>query len=144
MDKRCCGYKRRMEAMVKTLKLLEERVKQNLNLEREIHIQDYDGLVGHITIVMTRYIFLAIEQRNHGDPRTLGSLFHACCDEIADVSLLEAMQRLLTLIMDTIRSTGEFSENIISSLIDAVMGMAIDILNSHRACSAVLNGKTTN
>lgn len=116
--------------------------KQHLNLEREIQLRDYDGLVGHITIVMTRYIFLAFEQRNHDDPRTLGSLYHACCDEITDVSVLEAMQRLVTLVMDTLRSIGEFSEQAMSSLIDAVMGTAIDILNSHRACSVILNNKT--
>ena len=115
--------------------------KQHLNLEREVQGRDYDGLIGHITIVMTRYIFLVFEQRNHDDPRTIGSLFYACCDEMADVCLLEAMQRLLTLVMDTIRSTGEFSDKIISSLIDAVMGTAIDILNSHKACHAVINQK---
>ncbi|MBM9515121.1 hypothetical protein, partial [Desulfogranum marinum] len=57
-------------------------------------------------------------------------------------SLLESMKRLLALVMDAIRSTGEFSEQIISSMIDVIMGTAVDILNSHQACTAVLNGKT--
>ena len=46
-------------------------------------------------------------------------LFYACCDEMADVSLLEAMQRLLTLVMHTIGSSGKFSDRVISSLLDA-------------------------
>ncbi|WP_319548634.1 transposase [Desulfogranum marinum] len=116
--------------------------KQHLNLEREVQLRDYDGLIGHTTIVMTRYIFLAFEQRHYDDPRTLGSLFHACCDEVADISLLESMKRLLALVLDAIRSTGEFSEQIISSMIDVIMGTAVDILNSHQACTAVLKGKT--
>ncbi len=116
--------------------------KQHLNLEREIQLRDYGGLVGHITIVMTRYIFLAFEQRNHDDPRTLGSLYYACCDEMADISVLEAMQRLMALVMDTLQSIGDLSEQAMSSLIDAVMGTAIDILNSHKAYSAILSHKT--
>ncbi|MCI5224762.1 MAG: IS4 family transposase, partial [Candidatus Electrothrix sp. AR4] len=53
-------------------------MKHYLNLEREAQLRDYDGLIGHITIVMSRYIFLSFEQRCHDDPRTIGSLFYAC------------------------------------------------------------------
>ena len=35
--------------------------KHHLNLEREVQLRDYDGLVGHNTIVFTRYAFLAQE-----------------------------------------------------------------------------------
>lgn len=117
--------------------------KQHLNLEREVQHRDYDGLVGHVTIVMTRYIFLAFEQRNLDDQKTLGSLYYACCEEMADLSVLEAMQRLMVLVMDTLSSLGEFSEQVMTSLIDAVMGKAVDILNSHRAHSLILSSKTT-
>ena len=47
-------------------------MKHYLNLERETQLRDFDGIIGHITIVMSRYIFLAFEQRCHDDPRTLG------------------------------------------------------------------------
>ncbi|MCW5213588.1 transposase, partial [Desulfobulbus sp. TB] len=36
-------------------------MKRCLNLEREVQLRDYDGLIGHITIVMSRYIFLSFE-----------------------------------------------------------------------------------
>ncbi|MBM9513979.1 hypothetical protein [Desulfogranum marinum] len=50
-------------------------MKHYLNLERETQLRDYDGMVAHINIAMSRYIFLSFEQRCHDDPRTLGSLF---------------------------------------------------------------------
>jgi len=33
-------------------------MKHHLNLEREVQLRDYDGIIGHTTIAMTRYIFL--------------------------------------------------------------------------------------
>ncbi len=62
-------------------------MKHHLNLEREAQLRDYDGIVGHTTIAMTRYIFLAVEQRCHDDQRTIGSLFFACSEEIKDLVL---------------------------------------------------------
>lgn len=44
-------------------------MKHYLNLEKEVQLRDYDGIIGHITISMMRYIFLALEQRRHDDPR---------------------------------------------------------------------------
>lgn len=114
--------------------------KHHLNLEREVQLRDYDGLVAHVTIVLTRHVFLAYEQRRHDDPKTLGSLFHACCDEVADITLLEAMRRLLALVIDKIRAIAHCSEQHISSILDAIMSTALDILNAHRACSSILNG----
>jgi hypothetical protein len=106
--------------------------KQYLNLEKEVQLRDYDGLVGHATIVMIRYMFLAFEQRLHDDPRTLGSLFFGCCDEMKDLTLVEALNRVLALALDRIRSAGEYSEEFVNAMLDAVMGAAIDIINSIR------------
>ncbi len=63
--------------------------KHHLNLEKEAQLRDYDGIVGHTTIAMIRYVFLAVEQRCHNDQRTIGGLFFACSAEIKDLSLME-------------------------------------------------------
>jgi hypothetical protein len=104
--------------------------KHHLNLEREVQLRDYDGLVAHASLVFTRYMFLALQQRFHDDPRSIGSLFHACCDEIQDLTLFEALRRLLTLAMEKVRRSGEFAEAIISAMLDAVMGAAVEIIKS--------------
>jgi len=105
-------------------------MKHYLNLERETQLRDYDGMVAHITIAMSRYIFLAFEQRCHDDPRTLGSLFFACSDEMKDLSLVEALQRLLSLAMEKIKSIGIVTEDVALALVDSVMSIAIDMLQT--------------
>jgi hypothetical protein len=107
-------------------------MKHHLNLEREAQLRDYDGIIGHTTIAMTRYIFLAVEQRCHDDQRTIGSLFFACSEEIKDLSLIEALQRLMAFAFDKIRSSGEFAEDIVITMIDAIMGAAVEFIQSMR------------
>lgn len=106
--------------------------KHYLNLEREVQLRDYDGIIGHITIAMSRYIFLAYEQRCHDDPRTLGTLFFACSDELKDLSLLEALQRLLSLALNKIRSVGTIAEDVVLTIVDTIMSTAIDILKKNQ------------
>ena len=105
-------------------------MKHYLNLERETQLRDYDGMVAHITIAMSRYIFLAFEQRCHDDPRTLGSLFFACSDEMKDLSLVEALQRILSLAMEKVRSAGIMTEDVALALVDSIMNIAIDMLQT--------------
>jgi hypothetical protein len=107
-------------------------LKQHLNLEKEAQLRDYDGIVGHTTIVMMRYIFLAVEQRCHEDQRTIGGLFFACSKEIRDLSLIEALQRLLALVLDKVRSSGTFAEDVVIAMIDAIMGAAVEFIQSSR------------
>ena len=84
---------------------------------------------------MVRYIFLAVEQRCHDDPKTIGGLFFACSEEIKDLSLIEALQRLLALALDKVRSSGEFTESVIIAMIDAIMGAAIEFIKTSRRIS---------
>jgi hypothetical protein len=114
-------------------------MKHYLNLERETQLRDFDGIIGHITIVMSRYVFLAFEQRCHDDPRTLGSLFYACSEERQDLSLVEAMQRLLSLALDKVRSAGVIAEDAVLVIVDAVMGFAVDMLQTGNSLSRINN-----
>ena len=118
-------------------------LKHYLNLERETQLRDFDGIIGHITIVMSRYVFLAFEQRRHDDPRTLGSLFYACSEEQQDLSLIEAMQRLLSLALDKVRAAGIIVENAVLAIVDAVMGFAVDMLQTGKRLAHIKNTITT-
>lgn len=110
-------------------------MKHYLNLEREAQLRDYDGLIGHITIAMSRYIFLAFEQRCHDDPRTLGSLFHACSAELQDLDFVSALQRILALALEKIHSAGIIAEDVALAIVDSIMSTAIDILQTSRRLS---------
>ena len=107
-------------------------MKHHLNLEREAQLRDYDGIIGHTTIAMTRYIFLAVEQRCHHDQKTIGGLFFACSEEIKDLSLLESLQRLLAFVFDKVRSSAEFAEHLVIAMINAIMGAAVEFIETSR------------
>ena len=98
---------------------------------------NFDGIIGHITIVMSRYVFLAFEQRCHDDPRTLGTLFYACSEEQKDLSLAEALRRLLSLALAKAREAGIIAEDAVLALIDAVMSFAIDMLQTGKRLQLV-------
>ena len=112
------------------IEVVFKMMKHCLNLERETQLRDLDGIIGHITIVMSRYVFLAFEQRCHDDPRTLGSLFYSCCEERQDLSLVAAMQRLLSLVLDKVKITGIIVEDAVLAIVDAVMGFAVDMVQT--------------
>ena len=77
-------------------------LKSQLRLARELQGRSYDALVAHTTIVFTRYILLAVETRNELDPRTLGALFLAMCDEMTDVRYADAIALLLQLLAQAV------------------------------------------
>ena len=77
--------------------------KQHLELERGFQGRDYDSLVAHTTIVMTRYIFLSVEQRRATDQRTLGLLFHACCEEATDYTFATALCQIAYMVEDNLK-----------------------------------------
>ena len=99
-------------------------IKQHLELEKGCQARDFDALIAHTTIVMARYIFLALEQRRHDDPRTLGLLFHACCEEMRDLDYLEALQRILTLTMENLKENKHVAEQVCQAMMAEVLKRA--------------------
>ena len=99
--------------------------KQHLNLVKEIQIRDYDGLIGHTSMVVARYNILSWFQRQQVDQRTFGDLFRFCNKEMENIQFLDALKRILQLAMAAIRNVKNMSEQLVQSMMDAVMGTAI-------------------
>ena len=78
--------------------------KSFLKLEKEYQSRSFDALVAHATLVCCRYIMLELIKRETSDPRTLGTLFHAVCDEMKRIGFTEALALLLTLLDETLNS----------------------------------------
>ncbi len=78
--------------------------KSFLNLAKEFQSRSFDALVAHATLVCCRYIMLELIKRTNADPRTLGNLFHAVCDELRQISFTEALALLLKLLEETLHS----------------------------------------
>ncbi len=99
--------------------------KQHLKLAKEIQCRDFDALIAHTSIVFMRYMFLAYQCRIETDHRTFGDLFYACCDEMADISFIEALYRILTLAGERLREIGSYCEKTASAIFDAIIENAL-------------------
>lgn len=69
--------------------------KHYLKLDTELESRSFESLYAHCTIVFLRYIMLAFENRISQDDRTCGELFFIICDEIKDITYLQALLILL-------------------------------------------------
>lgn len=100
------GMRWDIEVFFKTAKSL-------LNLAKEFQVRSYGSLIGHTTIVFTRFIVLSWQHRNEADPRTLGGLFYELCDEIDDLDWACALQELIGFLQDALKKTGKQTRNLI-------------------------------
>ena len=77
--------------------------KSFLRLEKDCRSLSYDAMTAHVSIVFARYMFLAVEQRECKDARSLGELFYLSVDELPDVCFVEAMRLLLLLFVERLQ-----------------------------------------
>ena len=92
--------------------------KSFLKLAKEFQSRSFDALVAHATLVCCRYIMLELLKRENADPRTLGTLFHAVCDEMRQISFIEALTLLLKLLEENLSSVIELSKEQVKELIE--------------------------
>ena len=76
--------------------------KQHLKLVKEVQIRDFDGLIGHTSMVLARYNILAWFQRQQVDQRSLGELFRFCNEEMENIKFIDALKMIMQMAMDTI------------------------------------------
>ena len=91
--------------------------KSFLKLAREFQVRSYDALVAHTSIVFIQYIMLSVVSRRNQDPRTIGELFYACCDEIQDMTLMDTLALLLELLKSTMKQVLVLSEDKVKELL---------------------------
>ena len=60
-------------------------------------------------IVFIRYIMLELARRTSNGPRTLGTLFHAGCDELRQVSFTEALRLRLNHLEQEMKALAEIT-----------------------------------
>lgn len=99
--------------------------KQHLKLAKEIQCRDFDALIAHTTIVFMRYMFLAYQCRMETDHRSFGDLFYVCCEEVADISFMQALYRILTLAAGQLRQLDTFCEKTAAVFFDLIMDTAL-------------------
>lgn len=72
--------------------------KSTFRLEKEFQVNSFDSLIAHTTIVFIRYMVVSWEIRKSSDIKTFGELFVMMCDDISDITFIEAIETLLNLI----------------------------------------------
>jgi hypothetical protein len=73
------------------------------------------------------------------DHRSFGDLFYACCDEVADISFIEALFRILTLAVERLKGVGTFCEKTATTFFDAIMDIALQCVGLSKNNVAVAN-----
>jgi hypothetical protein len=99
-------------------------IKSHLRLAKEIQAKSYDALISHTTMVFTRYLLLACQQRQAVDERTLDGIFRACIQELKDLTLVAAINRLIAFVLEKLRQQWEVGEKLLTQLIDELMNAA--------------------
>ena len=86
---------------------------EQLNIKEifgECHSLSYDTLTAHVAIVFTRYMLLAMEQRQNEDQRTLGELFFFLVDEMADITFSRSLAILMAVLMASLQEILKLSD----------------------------------
>ncbi|MDD4462897.1 MAG: transposase [Desulfobacterales bacterium] len=107
-------------------------------MAKEIQCRDFDALIAHTSIVFMRYIFLEYQCLMETDHRSFGDLFYACCEEVADISFMEALYRILTLVVDQLKQLGTFCEKTAAAFFDAIMNTALQYVGLSKSKLAIV------
>lgn len=100
---RIYGKRWQIEVFFKTCKSM-------LNLIGECHSLSYDALTAHTAIVFTRYMLLALEQRQNEDQRTFGEIFFFLVDEMEDITFSRSLFILMDAMMASLQEILKLSE----------------------------------
>ncbi len=92
--------------------------KSYLRLGKECRSVSYDAMVAHVTIVFSRYMLLAVEQRENRDMRSLGELFYLSADELPDIRYMEALRLILSKFAELIQEKTVLEEKEVLELLD--------------------------
>ena len=100
---RIYGKRWQIEVFFKTCKSM-------LNLIGKCHSLSYDALTAHVVIVFTRYMLLAVEQRQNEYQRTLGELFFFLVDEMTDITFSRSLGILMDALMASLQEILKLSD----------------------------------
>ena len=82
----------------------------------------FDAMCGHIAVVFTRYMILAVNRRYSDDQRSLGEILFFMVDEIADITFDDSMQIIFTALFEAISVVFQPTEAKMTEFINAFLG----------------------
>ena len=98
-------------------------LKSCLRLTKEFALRSFDAIVAHAAIVLTRYIFLTLENRECKDQRTLGELFFLICEELSDISFAAALALIISTLGQCLDDFLYLAKEQVSAFVKQFVGM---------------------
>jgi len=98
-------------------------------------VQSYDGLCGHLAMVILSYDILALSQRENIDERTLGDLFYDYGRPLPDIKVVDALNWLMKTIIGLAEKSDmstEILNNIFDSFIKTLPSNLVRLLGNAR------------
>lgn len=92
--------------------------KSMLKLSKECRSLSYDAMTAHVSIVMTRYMLLAVEKRTNEDDRSVGELFFFITDELDDITFNSSLALIVDALLASVREIFRISDEMISMLVE--------------------------
>lgn len=102
--------------------------KSKLKLNGECESLSYDAMTAHCAIVFTRYMMLALEERERTDDRSIGGMFLLLCDELDDITLAKSLELLMNIYTDFLEDYLLLDVNVVNALIDKFLSALPDFL----------------
>jgi hypothetical protein len=109
-------------------------LKSTLHLTKEFQLRSFDAIVAHTAIVLTRYIFLSLENRADKDQRSMGYLFFYICEELADIPFRYAFALLLTVVERFLLDRFYIDKEHIEQLVEQFLADLPDIIKLRLVC----------
>lgn len=96
--------------------------KSYLNLSKECSSLSYDAMTAHTAVVFARYMMLSLESWEANDNRSLGGLFLYFCDEMSDITWIQAFQLMFKMFKTSLNDNFEISdETTIDDMVELFM-----------------------
>ncbi len=98
-------------------------------IKGEVELRSYDGMIAHISIVMLRYIFISVEQRDSVDGKTLGGMYQEILNEMQDITLFEALKTIFAYIFENISKNEHLTKEILDQIFEIFIGAVVKKFN---------------
>ena len=95
--------------------------KSYLRLGKDCRSISYDAMTAHVAIVCTRYMLLAVEERENTDGRSIGELFYLGLDELPDLKYMEALHLVMQEFAKWLRAEYPSEILLVESLLERFM-----------------------
>ena len=104
------------------IEVMFKRCKQYLKFGKDFQSPTFECQNAQIALAFTRYMFLAIEQRESGDNRSYGELFFMAYQELQDINYGIAIMLIISLFKTSMKKVLGITDEQIQAVVDHVMG----------------------